>query len=272
MSATTHSHPQQASCQHTLGMPSRKPLYLLADAEIGCDAVSGALVVRRIGAPVQRFPLTRITRIVCGSKVTWSGKALATCFADGVTITWVDGHGRALGNTQPRFTKPESIGTLIETYLELPDWTKRFNNWRARRRLETLITSVKRQAEAGKVLSAAIFAERKRAYVHHGDFPEVFEPMGESFCLALAVDRLHKIGLQSRYFGFDGGTLDLAAELSGLLWAELNFDAGSLAGTAEPPQLLTRVFESWAHLHEGRLLEHIGDLRRHVCREVDAWR
>ena len=254
-----------------LGAPGRKPLYLLADAQSTCDVVGGALVVRRAGAVIQRFPLTRVARVVCGNKATWTGQALAACLAEGVTITWVNGHGHALGNAQPRCAKPESLGALIETYLELPDWTSRFDNWRARRRLETLITSARRHAEEGRVQSARMFAERKRAFVHHGLFPEAFEPIGEAYCLALATDRLHKVGLQCRYHGFDGSLLDLGAELSALLWAELNFDAGSFANATDRPELLTRVFESWSHLREDRLLAHLGDLRRHVSREVDAW-
>lgn len=271
MGETGQFEADRLATRYQAGVPCRKPLYLLSEANISCDVANDVLLVRRPGTAVQRFPLARITRIVTGNKVAWSGRALTACLENGVTMTWVDGRGHPLGNTQPRCVKPESLTTLIETYLEMPDWTSRFDNWRARRRLETLVTSTKRHAEAGQLVSASRFAERKRAYVQHGQFSEVFEHIGESFCHAFAIDRLHKIGLQARYFGYDGTVLELGPELASLLWAEFNFDAGSLFDTAEMSELVVRVFESWSHLREGRLLEHVGDLRRHLSREIDSW-
>lgn len=77
----------------------------------------------------------------------------------------MDGHRRALGHNQPRQPRPDACATLIETYLELPDWPPRFAKWRARRRLETLTACARRAADAGHGVTPERFAELKRTYV-----------------------------------------------------------------------------------------------------------
>lgn len=251
--------------------PARKPLYLMSPAPARMDAGCDHLILRRDPASAQRFPLARICRIICNRHLAWSGSALALCMAEGVPITWVDGHGHALGNTQTRYTQPQPFSTLIETYLELPDWPRRFANWQARRRLETLTTCAKRAAEAGHGLDAGDFQELKREYVYNGTHPLDFGDDSQAWCHALAVNRLHREGLQSRYWGFDASHFDLAAELTALLWAELNLDCGTLAACADRGIALAHLFEAWVRRHEARLLLHLGDLKRHMAREIETW-
>lgn len=258
--------------RHTAAdLPARKPLYLLSPAPARMDANADHLVLRReAGSPI-RFPLARICRVICNRHLAWSGAALALCLAEGVPITWVDGHGHALGNTQTHYAQPLPFATLIETYLELPDWPQRFANWLARRRLETLTTCAKRAAETGHGLDATSFQALKREYVYNGVHPQAFDADGEGWCHALAVDRLHREGLQACYWGFDASQLELAAALAALLWAELNLDCGTLPASADRGIVVARLFEAWAHQREARLLLHLGDLKRHLAREIEAW-
>lgn len=260
-----------AQRQTATDLPARKPLYLLSQAPARMDANGDHLVLRREAGSPMRFPLVRICRIICNRHLAWSGTALALCLAEGVPITWVDGHGHALGATQTRQAQPLPFATLIETYLELPDWPQRFANWLARRRLETLTTCAKRAAETGHGLDALSFQALKREYVYNGAHPLAFDADGEGWCHALAVDRLHREGLQGCYWGFDASRLDLAAELAALLWAELNLDCGTLPASAEHGIVIARLFEAWAHQREARLLQHLGDLKRHLAREIEAW-
>ena len=85
------------------------------------------------------------------------------------------------------------------------------------------------------------------------------------------VDRLHREGLQAHYWGFVATRLELANELAALLWAELNLECGSLPSGIHQPIVHARLFEGWAHQHEESLLHHLGDLKRHLSREVEAW-
>lgn len=252
-------------------LPAGKPLYLLGKLAARIDAAGEHLVLHPHSGDPMRFPLARVCRIICNRHLAWSGAALALCLAKGVPITWVDGHGRALGSAQPRHAQPQPFATLIEVYLELPDWPKRFANWLARRRLETLTTCARRAAETGHGPDAYAYESLKREFVYKGSHPLSFSADGEGWCHALAVDRLHREGLQSCYWGFGGSRLALGAELAALLWAELNLDCGSIAASADSGLVNARFFESWAHRRETRLCHHLGDLKRHLARELEAW-
>ena len=159
----------------------------------------------------------------------------------------------------------------IDAYLELPDWSRRFTNWRTRCRLETLVTCAKRAAEAGQSVADIRFQALKREYVYNGEHPLAFNPEGEGWCHALTIDRLHREGLQGSYWGYGASRLDLAGELAALLWAELNLECGTIPAVTEQSIVIARLFETWAHQREGRLLHHLGDLKRHLSREIEAW-
>ena len=263
-----HDRPHAAS----LGALPRKPLYLVASSPMQVDTCHEALTVKRAGAPVQRFPLARLARVICNRHTTWTGEALCACLAHTVPITWLDGHGRALGNSQPRIHTPEPLDATLDLYLELPDWHKRLDNWLTRRRLETLTQWAMHAATRGAELDPVRFQVLKREFVYGGHVPVCFEPAAEGWCEALAAGHLNRGGLQSRYWGCGGVAMDLAAELAGLLWAELNLDCGALPASADSMAVSLRLFEAWAHRREGRLDTHLSDLRRHVAREIDAWR
>lgn len=250
---------------------ARKPLYLSSPPPARIDGRDEHLVLQRANGGPLRFPLARVCRVICNRHLDWSGRALALCLDRGVPITWVDGHGRALGHSQSRYAQALSLSTLIETYLEIPDWEHRFCNWRARRRLETLTTCAKRAAEHGRAFDAVQFAELKRDYVYNGNHHQSFPAAGEGMCHALTVDRLHREGLQTCYWGFGGSRFELAKEFAALLWAELNLDGGTIASSARQGTTVAHLFETWARRREARLLLHLGDLKRHLARELNAW-
>lgn len=267
MPALAHAlHHADAPCA-----PPRKPLYLIAGEPATIDAHGEVLVLRRVGAPLQRFPLSRIARIICNRNSTWTGAALAHCLAEGITITLIDVHGHALGSVQPRQHRMESFSTLIETYLELPDWPQHFANWLQRRRMETLSACARRAAEAGRSIGDTEFHELKREYVYKGTHPIAFAASGEGWCYAFAVDRLQREGLQACYWGCDALPLDLGAHLGSLLWAELNLDCGTLPASVDHGIIVAQLFETWARQRESRLLLHLADLKRHLAREIDEW-
>ena len=207
----------------------------------------------------------------CKLAGTRPGTALTTCFNEGIVIVWVDGHGRSQGRARGVITKPESLSTLIEHYLELKDWPRRFGNWLARRRLAAVTAVAKRRLENGQALDAGEFAAIKREYVHKGIITVRFHPEVQAWCEALTVDRLMRLGLEDSYHGVSGTRLALADTLSELLWAELNIEAGSISTADIPNTALARIFEAWAAQREGQLIEHLGDLQRHLAREVDTW-
>ncbi|WP_420177195.1 CRISPR-associated endonuclease Cas1 [Kerstersia gyiorum] len=251
--------------------PDRKPLYILCPTPAHMKAGLDHLALYRESASTQRFPIARIRRVICNSNLSWTGKALALCLHNSIPITWANGSGETLGHTQSHFDVLQSASTLIDTYLELPDWADRFINWRARRRLEILTTCAERAIKAEQTINTNDFQIIKREFVYHGKYPITFNKDGLAWCQAAVTDRLQQNGLQSRYWGFNASQLDLVVEFADLLWAELNFDSGTLPGSVTHSKLSTYLFESWLHQHEYRLLLHLGDLKRHMAREVNQW-
>lgn len=257
--------------QPAINTPDRKPLYLLAGAGARIDAGADHLLFRRDGSPPQRYPMTRVARVVCNVQTQWSGHALALCFAHGISITWIDGHGHALGNAQANHHPPQPMATLLETYLELPDWPDRFGNWLTHRRLDILLQCARSAAAHERPQSPDVFQELKRQFVYNGQHPLIFEPEGEGFCHALVVDHLQRAGLQTTYWGFDAQACELARELASLLWAELNLECGTLPAHVDQGKLVAHLFEAWARQREVRLQHHLCDLKCHLAREADTW-
>lgn len=253
------------------GSVPRKPLYLATRQTVRIDADGNHLILRRPGAAVQRYPLARIDRIVCNRHADWTGNALALCLAHGIPLVWVDGQGEAVGSALPRLVAASPMAALLESYLELPDWAARFDNWVRRRRLETLTASALRAVREGRAPDAAAFQQIKRSYVYNGEVPAAFAPEGRGWCHALVIRHLHQQGLQARYWGYDGQPLELADQLADLLWAELNLDCGSLPADTSSGRALMLMFETWARRRQERLITHLADLKRHLARENETW-
>ena len=258
--------------QPTIDTPERKALYLLAGMGTRIEAGSGHLLLRLTNNPLQRYPASRIARIICNTHALWSGEALKLCFANGIAITWVDAHGHAVGSAQASHPQHPPIAALLETYLELQDWPQRFENWVTHRRHQILIDCAHRAAANQRTLSPEQYRELKRQFIYNGAHPLIFEPQGEGFCHALAVDHLQRAGLQATYWGFDAQAFELASQLASLLWAELNLECGTLPAQTDQHKLVAHLFEAWARQREVRLQHHLCDLKCHMAREVDAWR
>lgn len=255
----------------SLGQPARKPLYLASETRVDLSVADNALVIRQAGRAPRRVPLNRLTRIICNRAACWSSDAIIRCLAAEVVIAWVDGHGRQVGCALPQEAHADTLPALLERYVELPDWTTRFDNWLTRRRLETLTFCMREALEQGRDIQQRGFETLKREYVYKGQHAQQFNPEGLGWLQAFVVDQLQRQTVQPRYWGYCGNALQLADALAGLLWAELNLGLGAMASQLDSTQLRAHVFECWARGREQRLLTHLGDLHRHLAKEVESW-
>lgn len=250
------------------GPPTRRTLFMpaRADNQAIVKAVENCLSVRLSSGQSRHFPFSRIGRIVTSPHVHWQGSALAQTLAHGITITWADGNGRFLGTAEPRQPRAFDTDTRIALYLEMPRWRQHFDNWHARRRLEVLNACATRDEAFGQPLDPEAYAERKRAFVHRGAVEAIFDDSAYSWCRAWIADFLFRAGVRARHYGFDGSELDLGAELTALLWAELNFDSGSLASTSHQDEAMRILwFDTWARRRPHRLESHLADFKRHIA-------
>lgn len=248
--------------------PDRKPLYLQPSQSQRVDAGPDHLLLRRDTGTPLRFPLARIARVVCNTHTHWSGHAIALCLQNAIPIIWVNGHGHALGHTSPVPARTAALETLLDSYLELKDWRPRFDNWLIHRRLHILHAWAQTQPPG---LDAERYGALKRSFVQNGQIPPGFAPEGAGYSHALVAEQLARQDLHMVYWGFDGQALALGQDLAALLWGQLNLESGTLANIAGAGQLPAHLFEARAHGLALQLQGHLGSLKCHLAREVDAW-
>jgi len=259
-------------CAVPAGTPARKPLYLATGVRLRILAQAESLVVQQAAKSDRRFPLARIDRIVCGSHTDWSGEALTLCMANSVTITWVSGRGDVLGQCAPSRCAAADRETRLEAFLEHPDWASRYRDWLRNRRMSVLVEWAAACSGENIAPSAAAWEERKREYVYQGVIGEVFGSEAKGWCYAWTLARVREAGLAARYWGHDASALDLADDIAGLHWAEINLAGGAcVKGTSGTREGLM-FFENWTRLHLARTAEHLAELNRFVARENETWR
>lgn len=265
------AQPTAAGRSPAAGSPRRKPLYLAARKPIQVGAQAQSLVVRHAGSPTQRIPLARIDRIVCNRHTDWSGEALALCLAHGITLTWLDGSGCALGDCSPRLAEPSSLDTAIERFLELPGWASSYGNWLRRRRMAVLFQWAHERLEHTGPVSRDEWETAKREFVYKGALQATLNAELRGWCHALIVARLHDAGLHTRYWAHDGEPLELAEDLSVLLWASVNLAGGCMLAKARAPRVQAMAFEAAIDRYIERICDHLAQLRRHVAQALDSW-
>lgn len=255
----------------TVDRPARKPLYLATRAKFRVRAEGESLVVSRDAGACQRFPVARIDRVVCGARADWTGEALALCLARGITVTWVAPDGHAIGDCTPRVARRSGFHDALESYVETPDWRFGYGNWLRRARMTVLIRWARHRLAAGNPVEPAVWEAHKREFVCKAELRSAFAPELNAWCRAAVVARLAAMGLRSRYYGYDGEAMELAEDLTMLVWAGLTFRYGDLlAGTLEPGAV-PMAFEAGAAERDRELRDHLARLRMHVTRAVDSW-
>lgn len=246
----------------------RKALHLAARERLLVSAAGESLVVRRDPAGRQMFPLTRIDRVICNRNAQWTGEALLLCLAHGITLTWVDGRGRAVGAAAPVRTPAAVLSDRIDIYLERPEWVACYANWLRCRRMTLLHRWAEEQRAAGHPPDMGKFESLKRAYVYGDASAGVFDDAGAGWCHALTLAHLGQEGLDPRYWGDGGRALELCDDMARLLWAQFSLGCGALPGTAQVPAVKLLFFEHWTHTGRRSLLEHLADLHRHIARVI----
>ena len=119
--------------------------------------------------------------------------------------------------------------------------------------------------------NALALDEYKRVYVYNAQLDPVFPELARAWCYAFVVKQLAVAAIANTYWAYDGQPLNLADDLFGLLWAELNLEAASIAAAADQTRTQLLLVESWIARHPGRLPEHLARFRRHLAHENQQW-
>lgn len=251
--------------------PARKPLYLALRERMQVSAQAQSLVVRTSRGAPRRFPITRIDRIACNRNTDWTGEALALCLVHGITLTWIDAAGQPLGDCSPCLTRPDALHALLSRFVESPGWREGYDNWLRQRRMAVLVGWAAERAEAGEAPTREDWESLKRDYVYRGHVRERLGGDLPGWCRAQVCARLWTAGVERRYWGHDGSVLDLGGNLTQLLWARLNLDAGALMAGSATARALALAFEAGIDRRDAQLAEHLAQLKRFVHQAVQSW-
>ncbi len=255
---------------------SARPLFLTRQGGIAVAHDGPALIVRAGRRTPMRYPFARLSRIVSNLAVDWQAAALTACIRAGVPVVFVERDGKVAGVVQPMARSASNLNRLIDEWLAESDWRDTYENWLRAERMRIFSQWAKGLAEAGRPGKSHELAELSRRYVHANN---ASSPLGEEHglyraaLLALVSEQVRKAGLQPRYPGFGGTTLDLADDLCRLLELLLALELyglGSSAnlGTTVMLRVLHTFGERLTHLCGGVL----GRLYRRVLDEVEQWR
>ena len=246
-----------------------RTLYLAAPEPLRVTSTGEALVISRADGHVMRIPISRVLRVVCCPTVDWSGAALGLCMQRGVPLCWLDGRGEAQGHLWPQRTRPVDLAdTLLALAADAPGWGVAYDNWLRHQRLLVLQRWQGERGAAGSPVAEAEWQCAKRQYVYRDEIAEHLPALLHGMAAALVMSRLSECGLLPHYWCLDGESIELAVDITRLVWAEMNLCAGPLAAAIDRPQEAAAIFERWAGTCVGAVHLHLANLRGHALREL----
>ena len=253
-----------------------RPLYLMTTSNCVVDLDGPALVVRAGRRMKGLYPLGRVSRIVSTASVDWKGRAVSACLARGIPIVLLAADGSPVGYVQPPSMARSSLDRLLCELVEHPDWQEHHGNWLRAERMHVVQAWLRHRNEEGQPLSDAERGEVVRRYVYVPDQSSAQVRRAgiyQAALMALCCEKIRKAGLASRYYGYGGAELHLAADLCELLLVALDLELqGSICDAAEELRISVRVFEAYTEGLEQRVGEILGRLHGRVLRLMREWR
>lgn len=263
---TGSNTPATATSQRAL---DARTLYIVPQDTLHVSSTGEALVVSRADGDVHRLPITRLLRVVCSERVNWSGAALGLCQARGVPVTWLDGRGESLGHLWPARAPHTDLSDALEALCGLPgDWHDIYANWLRRQRLTVLHRWQQQRGHDGHPVCDAEWQRAKRAWVYRDEIAEHLPAVLGGMIAALVACRLMEQGLQPRYWCAAGQRIELAHDLTRLIWAEVNLCGGAIAEAMRETHDTAAMFESWSTQCADTTHLHLAALRAQALREL----
>ena len=118
---------------------SARALYLggATVKQVACS--DAALVITAPDSSVRRYPVARLSRIVCSAHVNWQGAALALCMRSGISIVWSDAHAQVLGICYSQHHRQKAFSQALELMLEGEHGLSQYTHWLRSRRMDMLM-------------------------------------------------------------------------------------------------------------------------------------
>jgi hypothetical protein len=244
-----------------------KPLYLGGGEHLAVRLDGPALLVQGAGRCAGRYPLDRLSRVVCGTEVGWDTLALIECLVRGIVVTFTDRRGRVAGLCfGPRRREP-TLAQSLAAFLDRPDWEERYDLWRTaqeRREILRALGALRLRQEDLRAtqVRARLFNHLTRAgWARPGTAFERLEGYLETCVAERLFERIGDADVLCRpRVGFDL-TWDCTLLVAWRLYRPMFAAAKNLGQAATPLQLMALVESHWREL-QGGAEETVASLER----------
>ena len=189
---------------------------------------------------------------------------------------FLDHEGSPVGYLQAALRQPSRLDAVLRELLERPDWSTHYAAWLRAERMRVLQDWRRRMSDRGQEVDAREFRELVRAQVYRDAGDGTLAAAQSAFRSALtsyALERIQRAGVQSRYWGHDGQSLAIAADLAGLLCQSLalEFRGMGMAAHGDPAAMLL-VSHTFIEAIGHRCAKHLGRLHRRMKELLEEWR
>lgn len=251
----------------------RLPLYLRGQEHTTVDAAGPALAVRRTGKSIARHPIARLSRIISGRNVQWSGRALNLCMQEEIPIVILDDKGSPCGYIQPAIVHRSTLDSLLQQWVDIPHWHISLENWQRAQRIRLVKAWCANRVLSGHDVSEKEFRELVRLHVQR--MKTMKTETNSLWCAALAAyvsQKLQEAGAAARYWGHGGDVLDLRGVLLELLEVALALEFagfGQAAHTNEAAQL--RILHAFGKTMNQTIALILGSLHQYIRSQLEEW-
>lgn len=270
----THTRP---IAHRTDGQAIRRlPLYLYGSVPARISLDGRALLVRRAGKADARYPLSRITRIVCGPNVEWSAQALAVCLEYDLPVVFLDKVGQPAGYLRATQAKPSRLDNVLNELLDRADGLTHYAEWLRAERMRVLVAWRKGLEEQKKTIAKEEYSKLVRRYVYRCEEAHIGgagEPVFRSAIYAHTLEQVQRAGARPIYWGQHGAPLQLASDLAGVLYFSLILELRGLGSLihGDKAALLT-VLHTYEHMLTQNCHAMLGRLHRRIKELLEEWR
>lgn len=89
-----------------------------------------SLLVQQRGWSPRRYPFRLLRQVVVQGPVELSAPVISACLRHGITVSWHNLQGEALGHLWPTREVPAPLNERLEMLWERRDWHWKYENWR----------------------------------------------------------------------------------------------------------------------------------------------
>lgn len=251
----------------------RLPLYLYGRVATQVAIDGPALKVLRHDKADNRYPLSRLSRIISGISVQWQAQALAACLENRIPIVFLDRAGQPTGYLHSVQHNPSPLDALIDELLDRPDGLAQYALWLRSERMRTLWAWRQASLAAGREIDPQQYRELMRLHVYLGQTPQTTGAhIYDSAIYAYALRQVHDAGARQVYWGLGGAPLELANDLANLLQLALALELQGLgAGMRGEDAALLEVLHTYGPMFAERCQTALARLHRRLRELLEEW-